>query len=1129
MERREGRKGQLPVDPCRELERCGKGNTLFDMELQAYQRLFTEDENMDENYKILLTTLFSKEKKIILSQKMKPDDKPNLPLLPTMKLKNSEQLVRRRGQYFNGPGDDARREFGRVLIQNDKDDVAFKERCKLNKKRAGFEVPKKQKGKGLLIHYVDVDVHEVVGKGNKKQNGKERLVEPGDVREDSEKTKFELEKKRKGKGLLVEPDDYDVGENDAEALKERSKRSDRYNVVCENGKDRLIKPGDAREDSEKTTVELEKKRKGKGLLVEPDDHDVGENEAEALKERSKRSDSYNAVCGNGKERLIEPGDDARDDPEKKTFELEKKRKGKGLLVEPDDHDVGENDAEALKERSKRSDRYNAVCENGKERLIEPGDAREDPEKTTSELEKKRKGKGLLVEPDDHDVGENDAEALKERSKRADRYNVVCENGKERLIEPGDAQEDPEKTTFELEKKRKGKGLLVEPDDHDVGENDDEALKERSKRSDRYNAVCENDGKTSKEKSEQDSGYEIFLKLMEEYKQAKNEAICKNAATVKTEEGIGFNKDNEPEPKRDVELLNEVPNIVKKPNVEKSRNAEKVQEGTEKRSSHRSGNEGEDKNAEIEKLPARRSRKVVFGKYSSGEDKDRREEIEKSPSREYGNEKAKKKRAEADIEKRSPRRSGKVEGIAIKKRLAYQSREAILKESREEYKREEIEKHSSRDFRNIAVKKSKNDKAGADIEKSSSRRSRKFIYKESSDEDERVEFEKHSSREFRNVTTKKQKKQNAEPDFVKRSCRQSREIVYKDYSSDEDEDEDVGIEKRPDRRSMKTLLEKLSNRDVREEMIKKRMSREDRNISMEKPKNKKVVTEIEKCSSRRPRKVVYSSDEDESVDLKIKKRPGCQLREAVLENSSDDGNAEIEKHSSHEFRNVPMKKPKDEKLTTEMDKRAAHEYRKVVMKRPRGEEDVEEEVKRFRDFLLMRSRYEVEEEAPQGDMNFRVGESSVHLKKKIDEDSSEENEMSSDSDSDVEILGRDECLKGPFVPSTRFRNTDVLNYRLSDEYIEFRRQALEAISKPYDKSEYKDLLAEFKGRCYPGYHQDLVEKLKENRWNPRKRLAILRGFFFWLQNLTRVGSFKPWHDDVCLRVEPVRLPKNNGPW
>ncbi|KAL3641209.1 hypothetical protein CASFOL_016177 [Castilleja foliolosa] len=546
--------------------------------------------------------------------------------------------------------------------------------------------------------------------------------------------------------------------------------------------------------------------------------------------------------------------------------------------------------------------------------------------------------------------------------------------------------------------------------------------------------------------------------MEEYNQTKNEAISKNAATVTTEEGIGSNKDNEPEPKRvttrvlepDFEIPNKVPNLVKKPNVEKSRTDEKVQAEVEKRSSHRSDNGGDDKNSEIEKLLARKSKKVVFKEYSNEEDKEEREEIEKSPSREFGNfamEKSKSKRVDSDIEKLSSRRSGKVadEGVGIKKCPAYQSRD--------EYKREEIEKNSSQQFRNVIMQKSKNDKARADISKSSSRCSMIFIDKEYSSvdedeqgkKDERVEIEKHSSHEFRNVTTKKLKKQNAEPDFVQRSCRQSRKVVYKDYSSHE--------------------------------------------------------------------------DEDENVDLRIKKRPARQSREAVMDNSSDNGNTVIKKHSSHKFR-----KNEEEKLTTEMDARAAREYRKVVMKRPRGKEDVEEEVKRFRDFLLMRSRYEVEED----NTNNRVGESSVRHNK-INEDSSEEDEKSSDKDSDVEILSIDESLKGPFVPSTTFRNTDVRNYRLSDEYIEFRRQALEVISKPYDKSEYKDLFAEFKGRCYPGYHQDLVEKLKENRWNPRKRLAILRGFFFWLQNLTRVGSFKPWHDDVCLRVEPVRLPKNNGPW
>ncbi|KAJ8539823.1 hypothetical protein K7X08_014075 [Anisodus acutangulus] len=56
-----------------------------------------------------------------------------------------------------------------------------------------------------------------------------------------------------------------------------------------------------------------------------------------------------------------------------------------------------------------------------------------------------------------------------------------------------------------------------------------------------------------------------------------------------------------------------------------------------------------------------------------------------------------------------------------------------------------------------------------------------------------------------------------------------------------------------------------------------------------------------------------------------------------------------------------------------------------------------------------------------------------------------------------------------------------------------------------------------GRSYLDHHEDLREKLKEVDNDNRQKLNILRGFFFWLQNLTQEGAFKPWTNPEWLSL------------
>ncbi|XP_011102127.1 uncharacterized protein LOC105180157 [Sesamum indicum] len=138
--------------------------------------------------------------------------------------------------------------------------------------------------------------------------------------------------------------------------------------------------------------------------------------------------------------------------------------------------------------------------------------------------------------------------------------------------------------------------------------------------------------------------------------------------------------------------------------------------------------------------------------------------------------------------------------------------------------------------------------------------------------------------------------------------------------------------------------------------------------------------------------------------------------------------------------------------------------------------------------------------------------------------------------DVEILDSaafiEEGISSPFVASKKFSTSvegkGIQRLGRSSAYDEFRRQMLDVLRKPYDKEEYADHQARVRAGSYLDYHPDVAKKLKKHRYNRRKRLAILRGFFFWLQHLTREGAFKPWKDGECLAVEPEDLRETSSP-
>ncbi|KAJ7971362.1 polyprotein [Quillaja saponaria] len=108
--------------------------------------------------------------------------------------------------------------------------------------------------------------------------------------------------------------------------------------------------------------------------------------------------------------------------------------------------------------------------------------------------------------------------------------------------------------------------------------------------------------------------------------------------------------------------------------------------------------------------------------------------------------------------------------------------------------------------------------------------------------------------------------------------------------------------------------------------------------------------------------------------------------------------------------------------------------------------------------------------------------------------------------------------------------------------EFREKLLELLNTPYSVEEYDRLLLDISkqkmvqgqknlrgiiktydtkrpGKSYLDHHPDLKEKIDSVHDDHPRVLNLMRGFFYWLMNLSHAGAFFPWKDPLCLEVLP----------
>lgn len=146
----------------------------------------------------------------------------------------------------------------------------------------------------------------------------------------------------------------------------------------------------------------------------------------------------------------------------------------------------------------------------------------------------------------------------------------------------------------------------------------------------------------------------------------------------------------------------------------------------------------------------------------------------------------------------------------------------------------------------------------------------------------------------------------------------------------------------------------------------------------------------------------------------------------------------------------------------------------------------------------------------------------------------EEDEESESESEILAADSDPCITPKLFDSSRIKNRNRTGHS------QFRDNLMVILKKPYDQLEYEELLQEIiqrkplerhrdlRGRIksysveicsksYLDHHTDLKRKIDAVQGDRCKILNLLRGFFYWLKNLSHEGAFQPWSDASCLKM------------
>ncbi|XP_038899188.1 uncharacterized protein LOC120086550 [Benincasa hispida] len=161
---------------------------------------------------------------------------------------------------------------------------------------------------------------------------------------------------------------------------------------------------------------------------------------------------------------------------------------------------------------------------------------------------------------------------------------------------------------------------------------------------------------------------------------------------------------------------------------------------------------------------------------------------------------------------------------------------------------------------------------------------------------------------------------------------------------------------------------------------------------------------------------------------------------------------------------------------------------------------------------------------------------------------EEDESTSDSELVMVDTGRCKQSRDSFGRTYSYSTMDVDSGKcLQSPGIRngsnFRERLMKVLKRPYDQREYdyylyevscrkpqvrhrelrrrvlKAYTVETYGKSYLHIYSELATKIQEVQYDRLRTLNLLRGFFYWLQNLSHEDAFRPWMDPSCLDVLP----------
>ncbi|XP_074580889.1 uncharacterized protein LOC141837374 [Curcuma longa] len=180
-------------------------------------------------------------------------------------------------------------------------------------------------------------------------------------------------------------------------------------------------------------------------------------------------------------------------------------------------------------------------------------------------------------------------------------------------------------------------------------------------------------------------------------------------------------------------------------------------------------------------------------------------------------------------------------------------------------------------------------------------------------------------------------------------------------------------------------------------------------------------------------------------------------------------------------------------------------------------------------LEWRNNVTVYEQEPNEDEDVEVQEE--------EEESTEEDEVkaivtkdSEEEDAICPIQMEETSFDKPLV-SQESEDQSYFREILQHKPSSFRTELLSLLSKPFDQKEYENQKSEINvrkpvikykhlrdesipyssnklGSSYLDHYPDLARRI-ESAMGDRKKQLLLRGFFFWLENVCWPGSFRPW--------------------